>query len=199
MIRSTLLRSISAVIGAFLMASCSDSGVIDPGSEGALTPPGLTDAPRDVSGTALKALWWRDRLSSPVSVTQTIGVLGGTISIPQTGLTVSFPAGAVEAPIEITITADTEYVAYKMAPAGTQFLAPVTVTQSLPFTALDNRPLTAPVFVAYIADDNVSLTGNVPVKELEPAQTIFSLNAPLIPVAQVWIIRHFSRYMLASG
>ena len=199
MIRSTLLRSISAVVGAFLMASCSDSGVIDPGSEGALTPPSLTDAPRDVSGTELKALWWRDRLSSPVSVTQTIGVLGGTISIPATGLTVSFPAGAVEAPIAITITADPDYVAYKMSPAGTQFLAPVTVTQSLPFTELDNKPLRAPVFVAYIADDSVSLTGNVPVKELEPAQTIFSLNAPLIPVAQVWIIRHFSRYMLASG
>jgi hypothetical protein len=45
----------------------------------------------------------------------------------------------------------------------------------------------------------VQLSGNVPVDELQPSQTIFSLLNPLIPVAQVWIIRHFSRYMLASG
>ena len=200
MIRSTLLRSISVVVGALLMASCSDSGVLDPGSLGGPPiPPGLSEAPRAVSGLELKALWWKNRLSTPVSVTKTIGATGGTISIPQTGLTISFPAGAVPAPIDITITADADYVAYKMDPAGTQFLAPVTVTQSLPFTELDNRPLSGPVFAAYIADDNLSLSANVPVKELEPSQTIFSPLAPLIPVAQVWIIRHFSRYMLASG
>jgi hypothetical protein len=192
------LRSISAVVGALLLASCSDSGVLDPRSlDGA--SPGLNGAPVSVDGLELKALWWKDRFSAPLSVTKTIGVAGGTISLPQTGLTISFPAGAVAAPISITITADPDYVAYKMEPAGTQFLAPVTVTQSLPFTELDNRPLRAPIFAAYIADDNVSLSGNVPVKELEPTQTVFSTLVPLVPVAQVWIIRHFSRYMLASG
>jgi hypothetical protein len=197
MIRFALLRSISAVVGALLMASCSDSGVLDPRIlDGA---PGLNGAPVSVDGLELKALWWKDRSSTPLSVTKTIGVAGGTISLPQTGLTISFPAGAVAAPISITITADPDYVAYKMEPAGTQFLAPVTVTQSLPFTELANRPLRAPILAAYIADDNISLSGNVPVKELEPAQTVFSPLMPLIPVAQVWIIRHFSRYMLASG
>ena len=181
------------------MASCSDSGVLDPGLDGLPVPPGLSEAPRDVTGLQLRALWWKDRQSTQVGVTKTIGVLGGTISIPETGLTISFPAGAVAAPIDITITADAEYVAYKMEPAGTQFLAPVTVTQSLVWTEVDGRPLSGHVYAAYIADDNLSLTGNVPVKELEPAQTIFSPLSPLIPVAQVWIIRHFSRYMLASG
>jgi hypothetical protein len=179
------------------MASCSDSGVLGP--DGLPTSPTLADAPRNVAGLELKALWWKDRGKTLAPVSQTIGVLGGTITIPETGLTISFPAGAVAAPITITITPDADYVAYKMEPAGTQFLAPVIVIQSIPHTELDGRQLTKPLFAAYIADDKLSLSGNVPVSELEPAQTIFSPLSPLIPQSYVWIIRHFSRYMLASG
>jgi hypothetical protein len=111
----------------------------------------------------------------------------------------SFPAGAVAAPISITITADEDYVAYKMDPAGTTFLKDVTVTQSLAKTELGLQPLRTTLYAAYIADDGLKLSGKVPVLELEPSQTIFSLLNPLIPEAHVWIIRHFSRYMLASG
>jgi len=198
MIRFHLFRSLSAVFGALVMASCSDSGVSGPTLPlGVPNPPALSDAPLSVTGLELKALWWRQKPTNLVRVSKTIGVLGGTISIPETGLTVSFPAGAVAAPITITISADAEYVAYKMEPAGTQFLAPVTVTQSLASTERTGRPL--PLFAAYIADDNLQLSGNVPVLELEPSQTIFSPLSPLIPLSHVWIIRHFSRYMLASG
>ena len=125
--------------------------------------------------------------------------MGGTISIPETGLTVFFPAGAVDAPITITITADKKYVAYKMEPTGTRFLKDVIVTQLLAETEFGLRPLRTELFAAYIADDRVKLSGKVPVLELEPTHTVFSLLHPLIPEAQVWIIRHFSRYMLASG
>jgi hypothetical protein len=146
----------------------------------------------------LKAAWWDRDLKTRVRVTKTIGPLGGEISIPATGLTMSFPAGAVAAPLTITVTADEKYVVYKMEPAGTQFLKNVTVTQSLAFTEFGDEPLRDPLFAAYI-DDNVQLSGWVPVLELEPSKTIFSPTNPLIPVAHVWIIRHFSRYMLASG
>ena len=130
---------------------------------------------------------------------ETIDASGGTISIPETGLTMSFPQGAVAAPITITVTSDAEYVAYKMEPAGTKFLKDVTVTQSLAITEVGSEPLRSQLSAAYIADDNVSLRGNVPVSEIEPSYTIFSSGSPLIPLAHVWIIRHFSRYMLASG
>ena len=179
------------------MASCSASDVSWP-NENPL-PPGLTDSPVAVNGLELRSLWWKDRSKTPSPVSQTIGVLGGTITLPETGLTVSFPAGAVAAPITITITPDADYVAYKMEPAGTQFLAPVTVTQSIASTELAGRELTSLLYAAYIADDKLSLSGKVPVNELMPAQTIFSPLAPLVPQAHVWIIRHFSRYMLASG
>jgi hypothetical protein len=197
MTRSRFLRFLSIFFGAFVMASCSDSGVFGP--DPLPESPTLSDAPRSVGGLELKALWWKDRQKTVAPVSQTIGVLGGTITIPETGLSISFPAGAVAAPITITITPDADYVAYKMEPAGTQFLAPVVVIQSIPYTELDGRQLTKPLFAAYIADDKLSLSGNVPVSELEPAQTIFSPLDPLIPQSHVWIIRHFSRYMLASG
>jgi hypothetical protein len=231
MIRAKLFRSLTAIVGAFVIASCADSSVSGPpvptdavtssgsgssgsgssgsgssgsgssgsGSSDGFIGPDLSGSPIDVTGLELRAAWWKQDQRSLVRVSKTIGPSGGTISIPVTGLTISFPEGAVAAPITITITADEKYVAYKMEPAGTQFLKNVTVYQSLSTTEFSGRPLRSPLFAAYIANDGVQLSGNVPVDELEPSQTIFSPLNPLIPVAHVWIIRHFSRYMLASG
>jgi hypothetical protein len=108
----------------------------------------------------------------------------------------SFPAGAVKARIQITVTADEDYVAYKMEPAGTQFYEEVTITQSLAATELNGESLRSQLFAAYISD-NVSLSGRVPVLYLLPSHTVFSTSG--IPQAHVWTITHFSRYMLASG
>ena len=147
----------------------------------------------------LRAVWWKSSYKNLVSVSKTIDASGGTIAIPSTGLTMSFPAGAVLAPIKITVTADEDYVAYKMEPAGTKFLKDVTVTQLLNTTELGGQPLRTLLYAAYIADDGIQLSGKVPVLELEPSKTLFSPLSPLLPEAHVWIIRHFSRYMLASG
>jgi hypothetical protein len=108
-----------------------------------------------------------------------------------------FPAGSLRNSLTITVTADERYVAYKMEPSGTQFLKDVTVTQSLKSTTLSGERLKSQLFAAYIADDNIKLSGKVPVIEIEPSKTILSPTSGL-PEAQVWIIRHFSRYMLAS-
>lgn len=204
MIIARLFRSLPAILGAFVLASCSDAGFptptapVEASAEGGSGSSDLTESQTSSGGLELRALWW-DREHKGVRVTRTIGPSGGTIAIPETGLTMSFPAGAVAAPISITITADEDYVAYKMDPAGTTFLKDVTVTQSLSKTELGLRPLQKQLYAAYIADDRVSLSGTVPFLELEPTETIFSLLNPLLPQAQVWIIRHFSRYMLASG
>jgi hypothetical protein len=134
-----------------------------------------------------------------VTVSKTIDATGGTISIPETGLTMTFPQGAVAAPITITVTSDAEYVAYKMEPAGTKFLKDVIVTQSLSTTEVAGETLKRQLSAAYIADDTVSLSGKVPVSEIEPSYTTFSADSSALPLAHTWIIRHFSRYMLASG
>ena len=199
------IRSLSLLVAACVIASCSDSVLRSPtaplnsttasSDQGSDKTGTLTDA-----GVQLEALWWnRDWKSQAViTVKQTINPSGGVISIPQTGLTMSFPAGAVSAPIEITVTSDDKYVAYKMEPSGTQFLKDITVTQLLSFTEVSGRRLKNPLLAAYIPDDKVSLAGKIQVLEIEPSQTIFSPRTGL-PEAQVWLIKHFSRYMLASG
>ena len=209
MSRSALFRSLPAILGAFVIASCSDAGVsnltapsdavVGRLSDAALTQPALGASHTDRHGLELRALWWDKKHRGQVRVSKTIDVLGGTISIPETGLTMVFPPGAVANPITITVTADEDYVAYKMDPAGTKFQQDVIVTQSLAATELKGETLRSQLFAAYIADDRLKLSGKVPVLEIEPSHTIFSSISPRTPIAQVWIIRHFSRYMLASG
>jgi hypothetical protein len=197
-------RSFSLLLAASVIASCSDSlqsptSPLNPTTASSVKGPDKTGALPD-AGVQLKALWWnRDWKSQDViRVKQTINPSGGVISIPRTGLTMSFPAGAVSAPIEITVTSDDKYVAYKMEPSGTQFLKDITVTQVLSFTEVSGMRLKNPLLAAYIPDDKVSLAGKIQVLEIEPSQTIFSARTGL-PEAQVWLIKHFSRYMLASG
>ena len=200
-----LFRAFSLLVAASIIASCSDSVLQSPTSplgptaaSGAKAPDKTGSLPD--AGIELKALWWNSDWDPQdvVTVKQTITQSGGVISIPRTGLTLSFPAGAVRAPIEITVTSDDKYVAYRMQPTGTQFLKDVTVTQLLSFTELAGTRLRNPLFAAYIPDDNLSLAGKIQVLEIEPSWTIFSPRTGL-PEAQVWLIKHFSRYMLASG
>ena len=194
MSRVGFFRSLAVVAGAFIIASCSAAGISDPTPNQETVAAPITDP----SKLDLRAVWWKNQYRD-VKVSKTIDQSGGTISIPETGLTLSFPAGAVSAPVTITITADESYVAYKMEPTGTQFLKDVTATQQLNTTTIFGSPLRSPLYAAYIADDSVSLSGRVPVLEIEPGTTIFSVLSSLLPQAHVWTIRHFSRYMLASG
>jgi hypothetical protein len=195
MSRVGFLRSLAVVAGAFIIASCSGAGLSGPNTNQETIAAPVTDP----SKLDLRAVWWKNQYQDVVKVSKTIDQSGGTISIPETGLTLSFPAGAVAAPLTITVTSDLQYVAYKMEPTGTQFLKDVTATQLLNTTTLYGSPLRSALYAAYIADDSVNLSGRVPVLEIEPSTTIFSVVSPLLPQAHVWTIRHFSRYMLASG
>ena len=207
MFRLGFRRSLVIAIGALVLVSCSEGGISAPTAPSAVatkTSPAnpqldkhsLTGPVTDAFQLDLKAVWWKKPYKDVISVSKTIDQSGGTISIPVTGLTVSFPAGAVTGPITITITSDQKYVAYKMEPTGTRFLKDVTVTQLLNTTSIFGEPLRNQLYAVYIADDNVKLSGKVPALEIEPSTTIFS---GLLPQAHVWIIRHFSHYMLASG
>jgi hypothetical protein len=207
MFRLGLRRSLVIAIGALILVSCSEGGISAPTAPSAvaskaspanlqLDKHSLTGPVTDAFQLDLKAVWWKKPYKNVISVSKTIDQSGGTISIPETGLTVSFPAGAVTGPIAITITSDQKYVAYKMEPTGTRFLKDVTVTQLLNTTSIFGEPLRNQLYAVYIADDNVKLSGKVPALEIEPSTTIFS---GLLPQAHVWIIRHFSHYMLASG
>ncbi len=195
MLRNRILRSFAALTAALVIGSCADSSALDPTGPSEL---GLSGPAINAAGRQFDAVWWNQDLNAVVEVSKTIDKAGGVLTIPETGLTMEFPAGAVSGPITITVTADPKYVAYKMDPAGTQFLQDVVVTQSLSNTKLGGQPLLSQIYATYIADDSLSLATRVPVIEIEPSKTVFYPNST-IPKAHVWIIRHFSRYMLASG
>lgn len=107
--RSSLLRSLPAILGALVIASCSDSGVSDltaPSelvacrlSDTAPTAPVLSGSLRSATELQLEAVWWEKKHKDQFRVSKKIGASGGTILIPETGFTMSFPAGAVAAPI----------------------------------------------------------------------------------------------------
>ena len=200
MIRATFLRSSRVLLAAAVLSSCTDSAFRSPTdpADAAVTAAAASSLKGNSSNLELSALWWESNLKGGTQVSKTIDASGGVISMPGTGLTIVFPQGAVSGPIKITVTADDKYVAYKMEPSGTKFLKDVTVTQLLGFTKLDGSPLRNQIFAAYIADDHLKLSGKVPVLEIEPSTTVMSSRTGL-PEAQVWVIRHFSRYMLASG
>jgi len=200
MIRSTFLRSFSVVLAAAIVSSCTDSAFHSPTDPVDAVPSSATQSALKgpSNNLELSALWWEKNLKGGTQVSKTIDASGGVITMPSTGLTIVFPQGAVTAPIKITVTADDRYVAYKMEPSGTRFLKDVTVTQVLGFTKVGGSPLRSQIFAAYIADDKLKLSGKVPVLEIEPSTTVLSSRTGL-PEAQVWVIRHFSRYMLASG
>jgi hypothetical protein len=195
MSRVGFVRSLAIFAGAIIMASCSGAALSGPNTDRETLTAPVTEA----SKLDLRAVWWKTQYKDVIKVSQIIDQSGGTISIPETGLTLSFPGGAVVAPITITVTADPQYVAYKMEPTGTQFLKGVTATQLLNTTTLSGSPLRSQLYATYIADDSLNLSGKVRVLEVEPGTTIFSVLSPLLPQAHVWTITHFSRYMLASG
>ena len=200
MIRSAFFRSFSVLLGAVILSSCTDSTLRSPTEVAPALVTSVADASSKgpASSLELSALWWNKHLKGGTQVSKTIDASGGVISMPSTGLTIVFPQGSVTSPLTITVTADDKYVAYKMEPAGTRFLKDVTVTQSLGFTKVGGSLLRSQIFAAYIADDKLKLSGKVPVLEIEPSITVLSPSTGL-PEAQVWVIRHFSRYMLASG
>src|SRR5579872_342887 len=123
-----------ASVGA-VAASCATSD--SPTSPPAMKPPaaapsqsllgGLLGTPEKVVG--LQRL---TPLAAPITVSKNIGILGGTLSIPQAGLTVVVPPLALSSTKTISITAVAgSTVAYEFSPAGTKFLLPLVATQSL--------------------------------------------------------------------
>lgn len=71
-------------------------------------------------------------LAAPITVSRTIGYWGGTLAIPEAGVTVVVPVGALTSDTKITMTARAgSLVAYDFDPHGITFAKPLAFTQSL--------------------------------------------------------------------
>jgi len=190
------LRRFSLLAGVTLFAACSSESTSLPSAPNATfnkapvrSPLSATTAPRILATGAQRT----SALPSNLTVTQAIGIDGGTLSLPQAGVTITVPAGALAATTLISVTARAgKVIAYDFAPHGTRFAKPIVFTQTLAGT---NVPAAlAPLLtLGYYADpsDLTTLGGSV-------SEFISGLSNPANG-SFTSSISHFSGYMVACG
>ena len=218
MIRSRFLRSSVLVLTTFVALSCSDYSPTAPpiqaptqAQDGLIS--GLLGIVTNLLGTVLNVITFRtDPNGIPVnavrwtgthvdqtrSVSAYIGQNGGTIALPSSDFTITFPSGALSQTTLITIVSDGNgYVAYDMRPHGLRFNKPVLVTQRLNNTAVYGTSLALKAAGAYFPQDPPDYSGTINALEIETT-TIFSSKNDGKADVETWSLNHFSRYMLAS-
>lgn len=220
MIRSRFVRSFVLVLTAFVAISCADYTPIEPIAAPTKAQDGLIgdllgvvtgllgsiirvigfqSDPNGIPVTAIK--WAPTHVNQTRTVSASIGYNGGTLSMPGSDFTITFPKGALSTSTWITITSDASgYVSYDMKPHGLRFARSVIVTQSLKNTAVYKTPVALNAACAYFSKDLLDLSGVLKALEIETT-TIYSApnGSQLVPEVETWQLNHFSRYMLASG
>jgi len=219
MIRSRFIRSFALTLSVTIALSCSSD--ISPTApiaaptavrEGLLS--GLLGTVTGLLGSVLRIIggvvypngvdvhavkWAPSHINQVRSVSGTIGYYGGTLSIPGSDFTITFPRGALSTTTTITITSDASgYVSYDMQPHGITFATPVIVTQQLMNTSIYGTSQAWNSFGAYFPQDLLDLSGLLKASETTTT-TIYALPSSNLPAVQTWQLKHFSRYMLASG
>jgi hypothetical protein len=128
-------------------------------------------------------------LRQDYSADATIGAAGGTIRIPEAGFAITFPAGAVSAPVRVRATAVAgTNVAYRFEPHGLVFQREPVIAQDLSLTGVLSQLLSAQLAGGYFADDSQLGAGTVLVNEERPA------TLELLRLRMTFTIRHFSGY-----
>jgi len=183
------------LVGAsFLITACSESPtapapVVEEPSYGLLGNllGSLTGRGSGEQVTVVK----RDRpLSEDEVASKVIGYYGGTIHLPEAGLTVAFPWGAVRSPTRITVTAPAgNLVGYHFEPHGLRFRRDVTVVQDLRGTEADLLGLGL----------SLNLTAAYFEGELQSEVTALeSITLWLLRILGIFKIDHFSGYVIAT-
>ena len=190
------LRRIAALaLSVVAFAGCS----IDQSTSAAARPVAPDSAPSaDLLGlvgslVSVNGLHRTTPLAQPITVVRTIGIEGGTLGIPEAGVTVTVPRGALTGPTEITMTARAgTLVAYDFAPHGITFKKPLAFSQQLRGT--NATLLTAPFLqLGYYKDANLlTRTGGL-VSELLGG-VVNSLSWTFTSS-----IPHFSGYIVTCG
>jgi hypothetical protein len=191
--RARTLSSLFAAVVLFAVAGCA-------GSDSPVAPSSARPVPTQTahnsllysSPVAVKPLQRTIPLASNITVTKNIGILGGTISIPQAGLSVVVPPLAVTSTKTFSVTALAgSNVAYTFAPHGLTFLTPLVATQSLVNTQAANGGLinALSLQVGYFTDDT----------KINLVTELLTVGVNLLNQTSVVTLWHFSGYMWASG
>lgn len=206
---SLIPRRIGALaLGLLLVAGCAQDHATAPaGARPAVAPSVATAAPvsHDLLGTVgstvggvtsalgltkVDGLLRGTPLDNDITVSKSIGILGGTLSIPAAGVSVVIPAGALSGTTNITMTARKgSLVAYDFAPQGITFAKPLSLTQKLAGT--NATLLNAPALrLGYYSDSSLLGSTTALVSELLGGVlnlVNWSFTAP---------INHFSGYVV---
>ena len=191
--RARSLSSLLAIVVLFAAAGCAGSD--NPVAPSSARPVPTQSAHQSLlysTPVAVKALQRTTPLASNITVTKNIGILGGTIAIPQAGISVVVPALAVTSTKTFSITALAgSNVAYIFEPHGTTFLTPLVATQSLVNTQAANGGLinALSLQVGYFTDNN----------NINLVSELLTVGVNLLNQTSVVTIWHFSGYMWSTG
>ncbi|HEU4723146.1 MAG TPA: hypothetical protein VFS59_17415 [Gemmatimonadaceae bacterium] len=168
--RTHLRRLLAVALGAVALTSCgTDHPTALPKLQHEV--PAAPAEPQQLLGSLtplleLDGLQRTKALAAPITVSRSIGAEGGTLAIPEAGVTVVVPRGALATTTKITMTARAgTLVAYDFAPHGITFAKPLVFTQSLRGT--NASLLTAPSLrLGYYADPSLLGTTSAVVSDL---------------------------------
>lgn len=190
--RSVITLSV-ALASVFFVAGCSMENSLAP--ESPPSQPALTGAPsRSLLGvlsapTTVSPLRRKTALQSDITVSKTIGLLGGTLSIPAAGVTVVVPPLAVTTPTVFTMTARAgTAVAYDFGPHGIRFALPLVMTQNLT-NMLGGATVLGSLQLGYYPNSS----------NITSVTELLSVSVDLLHTVGVATIWHFSGYMFAGG
>ena len=225
MIKPVILRSLLTGVGVVLIATaCTPENISAPMAP-LSTPAASAAAPtsaapvaspdflggliQTVEATVSKLLFpvvqRQTALEEPIVVTKVISTRGGTISIPEAGMSITFARGALAAATAITVTADAgKAVSYEFAPHGIRFNAPVTISQNMSGTTLvDDVGAASHISGGYTANGLADIIGGLLAKVAEILKATTTIVIGADGQAHLgtssFIIKHFSGYILVSA
>lgn len=194
---SKFRRLTSLVAGIALIAGCSGDVTAPPQQLAPAAKPeaGLLGVVGGLLNGLIPVLGVQRVTALPANITvsQTIGINGGTLSIPAAGVTVVVPYGAVTSNTVFTMTARKgSLVAYDFAPHGITFKKPLVFTQKLQGTTASL--LTAPLLsLGYYKDPSLLTAVGGAVSEVLGGVT------NVLSWTFTGKINHFSGYMMSMG
>jgi hypothetical protein len=198
-------RYLALAVSAAAVISCGDYAGITSPTQSKLLPPTRTVRASFafvLGGSVAKAVKWAPSHSKvDQTVSALVGPDGATLSLPGADFSMNIPAGALSTPTAITIVSRAgSYVVYDMLPHGLRFAVPVTAVQGLSTVAGYGTSASSNIRSAYLSQANqqVTVDGSVSPVELEAATTYY-YGAQPVAETHVWIVNHFSRYILISG
>jgi hypothetical protein len=151
--------------------------------------------PRIGAPVVMEAITRYEPLANDVTVSATIGKEGGSFSIPEAGLTVTVPAGAVSEPVLFSATARRgQIVAYDFQPSG-RFDVPIEVTQDLYYTSWHHQQDLSDVFGGYYTGEGALDDEQAEAEVSEVPPSVVDIEKCKVTFA----VAHFSGYVIATG